>query len=225
MSKVIYDKCPKCDGEKDNRAKQCKRCFKESIQLDISSGFLLCPKCNETKSIDAFRYKIKNNKKAKCNVCRKCERAASKDNARQRRLMFLNGYPLLPNESWKDIPLRIKVKDVNCVRKNQIKRLLRECEIKNEDKVEKVLDMYFATLSCQICGSEVKNLKKVLQVDHCHDTNSIRGFLCNRCNTALGFFNSSQDILSNAIDYLNRPPIVESDIKKESGSDSSVKEN
>lgn len=220
MSKVIYDKCPKCEGEKDNRAKQCKECFHKSVELDTSSGFLKCPKCDETKSIDLFRYKIKYGKRAKCNVCIDCERICCRDNMRKRRVMFLEGYPLAPNESWKNIPLNIKVADKNAVRKNQIKRLLRDCAIVDKDKLETIFNMYFATLSCQICGTEVKDLKKVLQIDHCHETNSIRGFLCNRCNTALGFFNDSKEVIQKALDYLNQPPIVLPDSKDVGGENS-----
>ena len=51
---------------------------------------------------------------------------------------------------------------------------------------------------CAICGREPDKLV----VDHNHDTGKVRGLLCHTCNTALGKFRDSQDILSAAIRYL-----------------------
>lgn len=42
---------------------------------------------------------------------------------------------------------------------------------------------------CAICGTDkVKGRAKRLHVDHCHSTDRIRGLLCMRCNTALGWY-------------------------------------
>ncbi len=52
------------------------------------------------------------------------------------------------------------------------------------------------TEPCQICGS----LEKVV-VDHCHDTEQFRGFLCQPCNVSLGFMKESPDNLRKLADY------------------------
>jgi hypothetical protein len=39
-------------------------------------------------------------------------------------------------------------------------------------------------------------------VDHDHETNKVRGLLCNSCNKALGLFKDSPNILNQAINYL-----------------------
>lgn len=57
---------------------------------------------------------------------------------------------------------------------------------------------------CAICGKHSDNLDKVLCVDHNHNTNKIRGLLCNDCNRALGLFGDSIQILENARNYLRR---------------------
>lgn len=52
---------------------------------------------------------------------------------------------------------------------------------------------------CQICASN-----DTLSIDHDHSTGKIRGVLCRRCNTSLGSFQDSEELLQNAINYLRR---------------------
>jgi hypothetical protein len=56
---------------------------------------------------------------------------------------------------------------------------------------------------CAICGGAPKENRK-LAVDHDHKTGRIRGLLCHKCNTSLGGFQDSPDILRSAIRYLKR---------------------
>ena len=58
---------------------------------------------------------------------------------------------------------------------------------------------------CAICGLESESDRfGRLHVDHCHETNHIRGLLCHRCNTALGLLKDNPKLLLAAIDYLKR---------------------
>ena len=50
---------------------------------------------------------------------------------------------------------------------------------------------------CAICKTDQK-----LYVDHCHDSGAIRGLLCNKCNSALGFLNDDPYLLLNGYNYL-----------------------
>ena len=52
---------------------------------------------------------------------------------------------------------------------------------------------------CEICGAIDS-----LVVDHSHTLNTIRGVLCARCNTGLGFFQDDAKKLALAIKYLDR---------------------
>jgi Autographiviridae endonuclease VII len=45
---------------------------------------------------------------------------------------------------------------------------------------------------------------KELSVDHCHDTDRIRGLLCSKCNQGLGLFKDDPTLLRRAADYIER---------------------
>ena len=50
---------------------------------------------------------------------------------------------------------------------------------------------------CKICGAKDK-----LVVDHCHDRGHVRGLLCQNCNTGLGMFKDTPEIMIKAAEYL-----------------------
>lgn len=50
---------------------------------------------------------------------------------------------------------------------------------------------------CKICGGVLP-----LVVDHCHTSNKIRGFICQFCNSVLGYSKDNIKTLENAIKYL-----------------------
>ena len=59
---------------------------------------------------------------------------------------------------------------------------------------------------CLICSKEFTQYKDdrhgIACVDHCHKTGIVRGLLCHRCNTAIGFMEEDSDRFWNAISYL-----------------------
>ena len=56
---------------------------------------------------------------------------------------------------------------------------------------------------CQICGGI--NYKGIaLAVDHHHSTGSIRGLLCNRCNTVIGLLEESLELIHKLGEYMKR---------------------
>jgi len=62
---------------------------------------------------------------------------------------------------------------------------------------------------CAICNKkesrsntiEIDGIKQLV-VDHCHETNKVRGLLCTKCNLLLGYSEDSISILETAIKYL-----------------------
>jgi len=57
---------------------------------------------------------------------------------------------------------------------------------------------------CEICGAFGNDFKKGLHFDHNHQTGEFRGWICLRCNFALGMVKDSKDLLNMLINYLNK---------------------
>ena len=57
---------------------------------------------------------------------------------------------------------------------------------------------------CKICDKEFDSNGQCtkLHIDHCHDSDEVRGFLCNNCNIGLGYFRDDPKILQSAAEYL-----------------------
>lgn len=77
------------------------------------------------------------------------------------------------------------------------RRLCKECSSRRK-KYEISIDEFIVLPdSCQICGSNDR-----LCIDHCHDTNIVRGILCSKCNTGIGMFYDNVNLVSMAVKYL-----------------------
>lgn len=70
------------------------------------------------------------------------------------------------------------------------------------DDVERLLDEQGG--GCAICGTDDWGRCEYPCVDHCHQTDRVRGLLCPPCNSALGFFKDDLDTLRKAVDYLEK---------------------
>lgn len=60
---------------------------------------------------------------------------------------------------------------------------------------------------CAICGATSggkRHENERLHVDHCHTTGVVRGLLCTECNTSLGKFKDSPELLRKAAMYLEQ---------------------
>lgn len=54
------------------------------------------------------------------------------------------------------------------------------------------------------CRTTNPGARKEWHIDHCHKTNTFRGFLCQHCNHLLGNARDNSQILAGAIEYLKR---------------------
>jgi len=60
---------------------------------------------------------------------------------------------------------------------------------------------------CAICtkpetSKHQSGKQRLLSIDHCHTTNKVRGLLCKKCNSAIGFFEDNPVLVKKAYDYL-----------------------
>lgn len=55
--------------------------------------------------------------------------------------------------------------------------------------------------ACEICKEPFQSSKDK-NIDHCHNTDDIRGLLCGSCNKMLGYSKDDRKILMGAIKYL-----------------------
>ena len=95
---------------------------------------------------------------------------------------------------------------------NYLRRECKPCNNKLHKVREELKSIHKAPskgYSCPIClGTEedVEGLGGKNQgswvLDHCHETQSFRGWLCHKCNRGLGAFDDNKQTLKRAIEYL-----------------------
>ena len=79
-----------------------------------------------------------------------------------------------------------------------LKSICRNCSNK-DDKIVRELKKENgpAATHCYLCNKECKTT-----LDHCHETNVFRGWLCQSCNIGIGKLKDSVEMLERAIKYL-----------------------
>lgn len=57
---------------------------------------------------------------------------------------------------------------------------------------------------CDICKKELDLYSQFTHLDHCHESEKVRGILCNSCNRLLGSAKDNISVLKEAINYLEK---------------------
>ena len=178
--------------------------------INIMPKTKVCSKCYKRKKIEKFPYLNKALGK-KDNQCKECKREASRKWAKKN-----------PEKNKK------KTRDWQKKNREKERKRIRDWHRKNPEAAKKwrknnpekfresqLKSKYGITLNdvnemkikqsncCAICKEEFVKNKKI-NVDHCHKTGKVRGLLCHSCNTSLGKFKDSVEILNNAIKYLKK---------------------
>ena len=85
--------------------------------------------------------------------------------------------------------------------KERLKNLsiIKKYGISLEDKQKMLEEQNF---KCMISGTRISF--DDCHIDHCHETNKVRGLLCYNCNTGLGKFRDNPKILIEAANYIKR---------------------
>ena len=136
-----------------------------------------CSRCKQVKSEDNFYKNLRSsdNLTAWCKPCRR-------DYAREHRKTWKRTYP----EGYREKRHQeyLKAKDT---------RLEQTRLRKYEQYVPGLFDWLCIKQAgkCAICGTHKSELRTALCIDHNHETDKIRGLLCNRCN--IGIMNLKED--------------------------------
>jgi hypothetical protein len=140
-----------------------------------------CHKCKEEKIYDNF-YKSKNGKFGLSAYCKLCDNLYHKEYRKihkkvlnQRSFQFRKDNPRAMKES------NLRRYNLSLHEFDQLKEM-------QENK-------------CAICG-DLFTEKRLPNVDHCHNLNTVRGLLCNWCNRALGLFRDNPKLCRIGADYL-----------------------
>lgn len=147
----------------------------------------VCSKCKQKKSEEAFNVRA-SGRGGLNSVCRECTKKAR----RQRRVFFpekvrreVKNY----RENRKKIPGFAKKASDNARNYRYGVSPKRYAEMLHKQKGV-----------CAVCSLPYPSLC----VDHCHRTDEIRGLLCQRCNTGIGFLMDSPESLRAAANYLEK---------------------
>ena len=86
--------------------------------------------------------------------------------------------------------------------KDNLDSRCRDC-IKEQTQLRKELKKSAPPMPerCECCGQVPV---KSLVLDHCHETETFRGWLCHHCNTGLGAFSDNLDRIRKAVIYLKK---------------------
>lgn len=105
---------------------------------------------------------------------------------------------------------KVRIRKVNKLWRDKNKKGRRIKDLKNKYNI--TLEDYNNLFTkengrCHICNlSESRKGThgkiKRLSVDHCHKTGKVRGLLCQRCNSVLGYIEDNKNLLKQMIKYL-----------------------
>lgn len=155
------------------------------INLDLSDGTKVCPKCKTKKPVAEF-HKSKSTVTGYQVYCKGCQ-ATRHDTWRRNNLPYARA----ASKKFRiDNP-----------------RLAKDHKLKSVYGVP--LGWYETTLAaqegkCASCGTDQAGGKGDFHVDHCHDLGHVRGLLCHNCNLGIGYLQHSISVLEDAIRYLTR---------------------
>jgi hypothetical protein len=94
----------------------------------------------------------------------------------------------------------------------EIKRKCKSCKKKQLELVDHLRTLHTypdENYLCPICQRDIKEIGRKGQprmqmwvLDHCHDTETFRGWVCSNCNTGLGAFKDDVEKITKAKNYL-----------------------
>tara|TARA_R100000995_G_C3467418_1_gene116466 strand:- start:277 stop:723 length:447 start_codon:yes stop_codon:yes gene_type:complete len=106
------------------------------------------------------------------------------------------------------------IENYQAVFSGEIKRTCKSCQSGHKKIIYKLRQENAypdKDYKCPICERDMDEIGKLGQsrlqswvLDHCHDTDTFRGWICGNCNTGIGGLKDSMDRVSNALKYLKK---------------------
>lgn len=155
-----------------------------------------CTRCNKPKTLSEYR---KSTRGPLSSWCRQCERdyqrelyAKDPSRGRKRAADWREKYAAKYSSIRKE--KRQKYYAAEIARKYNFPKTEAERLIEAEGS------------KCKACGIKFDLTKPLLRrnLDHCHKTGKVRGFLCSRCNTVAGLVNDETKTLKRIASYLRQ---------------------
>lgn len=91
-----------------------------------------------------------------------------------------------------------------CAERQKIRNIKTKYKVTTEE-----IKLLKKIVRCDLCGKKVSwtpRAKQVAAIDHCHDSNQVRGVLCKCCNTGLGKIGDTVATVKRALTYVTNPP-------------------
>lgn len=142
---------------------------------DVTIGMKYCTNCKNIKQINDFNNG-KNWKDGKYPHCKYCEKIRN-----AKRYIEKREYLLLKNKEWRE------------ANKDKRKAYMRKFR-------HSITPLRTEPDMCEVCGNPPTS--KGLHLDHSHELNKFRGWLCHYCNVAIGMAHDNPEILKKLAEYL-----------------------
>jgi hypothetical protein len=159
-----------------------------------------CKTCGEVKPLVEF-YAAKGMRDGRRNDCKSCNLAAKKVRYAanpQRHIDRVRAWQVENSERYNAYQ-RERRQRPEIKQREREGHLRRKFGITNED-YESMLAAQGGR--CAICRRE-PNPKISLHVDHDHETGTVRGLLCVRCNNGIALFDEDHEVLRDIAHYLD----------------------
>ncbi|MEK9919001.1 MAG: endonuclease domain-containing protein [Pelagibacteraceae bacterium] len=116
----------------------------------------------------------------------------------------LNCFNTVGGTIRKDGTAKLRNKCITCYTKNVSQRnhLRKITPLPNKDYKCPICLLGSHEYSEFIIDSNTQKLNNTWCLDHDHETGKFRGWLCNKCNSGLGFFNDDPDVIGRAAKYM-----------------------
>lgn len=154
-----------------------------------------CRICLEAKPLEEFPV-VRECKEGRQSFCKVCKNAKWRS--------WRNDNLLRERAKEADRAMADRIKDpVRHARNALFSRARRLYGISGDE----VLDMLEAQNGkCPICKGAImwgaSHGANRMVIDHCHESDQVRGLLCDNCNKALGLFQDNPEMLASALAYL-----------------------